>query len=684
MNKRLVIKQRTTRDCATACLLSIMNYYNCDALYDELSLQLKVDNNGTNAYNIINVSRNYGLDGYGIHYTYEEIINNKISFPIICHVLKNNMYHFIVVYSINKECLVVNDPSSNINTISKKQFKKIYLNTSIVLYPVKKINNTTKNRSYYEFIFDYLRIEKKTIIKLMIISIITILLGILTNYYMLILIDIILPQYNYMFLCFMTILFLFVYINKNVFEYIKNSLIIYLNNKIFSLVSIDAIRVLFNLPYLFFKNKSTGEVVSRINDLESFKELLSNILITLIMNSILITFCSIILIKINNQLFIINSIQIIIYVLIVLLYKKSFDKRIDGLLVSYGEYNKSLNNSINGYEINKNLNMINDKVKEIEINHLKYVDKIKKYEKLINKQNIIKNMLVDIINVIIIFISIKYIHDGIMTLGELILFNTILYYFNEPFKSIVDLSYKSAYLKNVYYRVRDLLLMNKENGTLKKLKLNGDIIINNLSYSYDGINNLLDDISLNIKYKSKVLIHSESGNGKSTLMKIIMKYLDDYKGKILIGNYNLKDIGSNIIHDNFTYVSQNSFINNDTLKNNIIFKRNISESEYEKVIELCNLNNLRDSKSLRNNYMIEDNGFNISGGERQKIILARSLLKDSNYIILDEALSEISVEEEKEIINKIINIYQDKTIIFISHKKEIIDMFNDKYELERS
>ena len=163
-----------------------------------------------------------------------------------------------------------------------------------------------------------------------------------------------------------------------------------------------------------------------------------------------------------------------------------------------------------------------------------------------------------------------------------------------------------------------------------------------------------------------------------------MKYLDDYKGKILIGNYNLKDIGSNIIHDNFTYVSQNSFINNDTLKNNIIFKRNISESEYEKVIELCNLNNLRDSKPLRNNYMIEDNGFNISGGERQKIILARSLLKDSNYIILDEALSEISVEEEKEIINKIINIYQDKTIIFISHKKEIIDMFNDKYELERS
>lgn len=82
--------------------------------------------------------------------------------------------------------------------------------------------------------------------------------------------------------------------------------------------------------------------------------------------------------------------------------------------------------------------------------------------------------------------------------------------------------------------------------------------------------------------------------------------------------------------------------------------------------------------------MIEDNGFNISGGEKQKIILARSLLKDSNYIILDEALSEVSFNEEKEIINKIFNYYKDKTIIYISHKKEIIDLFNKKYKLERS
>jgi ABC-type iron transport system FetAB ATPase subunit len=160
------------------------------------------------------------------------------------------------------------------------------------------------------------------------------------------------------------------------------------------------------------------------------------------------------------------------------------------------------------------------------------------------------------------------------------------------------------------------------------------------------------------------------------------KYVNS-KGEIYIGNVNLKDISSESISDNITYVSQQSYVFNDTLKNNIILNRNISYKEYEKVIDICNLNNLRNSKKLRNNFLIEDNGFNISGGEKQKIVLARSLLKDSNYIILDEALSEVGINEEKDIIKKIFLYFKDKTIIYISHKKEIIDMFDLKYKLER-
>ena len=181
-----------------------------------------------------------------------------------------------------------------------------------------------------------------------------------------------------------------------------------------------------------------------------------------------------------------------------------------------------------------------------------------------------------------------------------------------------------------------------------------------------------------------ILIYGTSGIGKSTILKILLKYIDDYEGNIYLDQINIKDINSNIISSNFTYVSQNSYICNDTLKNNIIYDRNISEEDYEEIIHLCSLDNLRNSKIERNNFMIEDNGFNISGGEKQKIILARSLLKNSNYLILDEALSEVDVYEEIDIIKKILDKYKDKTIIYVTHKDGLSNLFDKKYKVERS
>ena len=264
------------------------------------------------------------------------------------------------------------------------------------------------------------------------------------------------------------------------------------------------------------------------------------------------------------------------------------------------------------------------------------------------------------------------------------MFNSIIIYFKDPLKNILDLEPNINYIKNIYNRINDILIAsnNKDGEVIDNIK--GDISINELSYYPDGINKLFDNVSLKIKYGSKYLIYGSSGNGKSTIMKIILKYLKDYNGDIYIGNTNLKDISDESISSNMTYVSQHSYVYNDTVKNNIIMDRNINHDDYERVIDICNLNKFINSKKLRNNYLIEDNGFNISGGERQKIVLARSLLKESNYIILDEALSEVGFNEEKEIINKIFEYFKDKTIIYISHKKEIINMFDLKFKLERS
>ena len=127
MNKKIIVKQNGYKDCGSACLLSIMRYFGLEASQEEVSYILKTDIDGTSAYDIINGCKSFGFDGYGIHYTYEEIINNQISFPIICHVKIDNMYHFIVVYKVKKDKIIIMDPASVKCKISKEYFKEIYL-----------------------------------------------------------------------------------------------------------------------------------------------------------------------------------------------------------------------------------------------------------------------------------------------------------------------------------------------------------------------------------------------------------------------------------------------------------------------------------------------------------------------------------------------------------------------------
>lgn len=683
MNKKLIVKQNSFKDCGPSCLLSIMKYYNIEVSHEELTLNLKMDREGTNAYNIINVSKLYGLDGYGIHNSVDDIINGKVKLPIICHVLKNSYYHFIVVYKVKNNNLIVMDPSTNNTKLDIETFKSLYLNTSIVIYPVKKINIINNNKRLIDIIKIYLNKEIKNIIKTILYSLFVILLTLFLNTYTLLLIDYIIPNYKLKLLIIITFIFLLLGVYKSILNYYKNKLIIYLSKQISIYLNKEVINKFFNLPYLFFKNKSTSEVISRINDLEIFKEIFTGIIVSLSTNIILIIVSMIVLLSINIKLFIINIISLVLYFIIVISFKNSFSKRTEQLLDNKSIYNKILNENIYSYESNRNINQINNKILKIENKYKDYIHSESKYNILFNKQLTIKDILFIFTNILSLSISILLIINNSLTIGRLFLYTSIVYYFIEPIKEILDLGPNINYLKSIYNRINDLLLVKEKEDIKDKYKIKGDIKINNICYSYNNIDYIIKNINLEIPYKSKYLIYGKSGLGKSTIIKILLKYLGDYKGNIKIDNNDLKNISRESIQDSFTYVSQNNYITNDTIKNNIIYDRDIDDNDYKKIIDICNLNTLIESKYLKDNFVIEDNGFNISGGERQKIILARSLLKDSNYIILDEALSEVDVYEEKQILNKIFDYCKDKTLIYISHKKEIISMFKEKYKIER-
>ena len=218
-------------------------------------------------------------------------------------------------------------------------------------------------------------------------------------------------------------------------------------------------------------------------------------------------------------------------------------------------------------------------------------------------------------------------------------------------------------------KINDFLSVDIEKLGKKNVTRGYDISINNLSYSYNKYQNVLKNVNLNINEGQFVLLQGASGSGKSTLCSILNKYITDYTGDILFGTMNYKDLSIKTIRDNIVYVGQNENIFTGSIKENITFGHEVSDLDFNKVCNICKVDDIAYKKTFRYESLIGSDEGNISGGEKQRIILARAVLKDFNVLILDEALSEVDIKLELEILKNIRDNYKDKTIIYISHKK---------------
>ena len=214
------------------------------------------------------------------------------------------------------------------------------------------------------------------------------------------------------------------------------------------------------------------------------------------------------------------------------------------------------------------------------------------------------------------------------------------------------------------------------------LPIVGNINIHNLSFSYNNKTNILNNISLDIDKNSKVLLLGNSGSGKSTLLKLLYRYYDIPRNKIFINNYDILDFNLLDIRKNIAYISQNEFIYTDTVRNNIILDRDISESEFLFACKLLYVTDIVSDNPLSYDMPLEENGVNISGGQRQRIILARTILKKSKIIMIDEGLNEIDVVLERKILRNMFMYLKDCIFIIISHRTDNMDLYDKVIRLD--
>lgn len=673
MGKNLEVLQEDKNDCAAACISSLIKYYDGYMDLESIRLIINTTKEGTNAYDIINGVKEIGFESAGIKINFNALVNEDM--PLVAHVKKDNYYHFVVIYKVipERKKMLIMDPSIGLIKISYEKFNSMYLGTVLKLVKVKELPKLEKNNELLKVIISSSFKNKKTIIILSLLSLIVFILGVVSSLFYKVLIDDSTNILKYIYP------FILIILIKLVLDFIRNLLMNNLNKNTELLLNKEMLNRLFRLPYSYYKNKTTGEIISRINDLSMIKDLTLDIVFNLFVDVLLVITSLILIGIISIKFLVISLIILILYLLISLIYNKLTNKRIRLLQESKGLYNHKLIESIEGLESISNLNLINNFINKVHSYFRDSCLENKKYNVCNIIITIFKEAILEISTLVILVLGIANMNET-FTIGKVILVYMLYSNYVSAIKVFIDKLPDINYAYKNIEKVNGLL--KKKNDAVNFKTINGDIKAVNLSFKRTKY--LFKNISLEIKEGSKVILVGSSGCGKSSFLKILLKYFSSYAGNIFINDINLKDIDETIINNSFTYIGQNEKIFNDTIKNNILLGRRVNSELYETVINITRVNEIINSKGLRDNSIIEEDGFNLSGGERQRIILARSLIKNSNYLLIDEALSEVDDTLEKNIILDLIDKFRDKTIIYVSHKKNIQKLFKNKIFIERS
>lgn len=645
---RYVIRQEEEKDCGASCLASIVKYYNGYVPLEIIRNDTLTDNNGTNFYNIKMAAIKYGFDVMG--YNNEQIIP-----PYIVQIKINDCYHFMVIYKITDEYLIVMDPGKGIIKYSKEDFNKIFTGYMLKLIPNGKIVKYDKKNGYLSFLKKLVKNNIKNIIVCFILTIIIIILNLSETY---------LIKEVLMYKVFIKELLIILLIKLGV-NWFKNNILIKVNKKINIELVNNYISKYFKLSYKYLYLKSSGDIINRIKDLNKIKNYLVNEVVNFSLNLLMMLIVTIILFIINYKL---TIVVILIYIMTFIVCKcinKEILKKYNELIYLDNLYMDRVSEyvskiiTINSLNINSFfINKLNDKSKLVANLNFR-VDKLNNY----------LNIFLEFIGIFVMIIILRMLYRS--NLDNIIVYILYYNYFKECVYYFITFNVSYSYLKLVIDRINGVYyLKNYDKNKGLEFK-NDDIIINDLSYSY-GLNKVFDKINYKIKVGSKILIKGNNGSGKSTLINILTKNIDDYNGKVSIG-YDIRDISYNSYLEHISYVNQDSGLFEDSIINNIALNNEIDNNKLDEIIKILNLDEVIKNKERGINTLIKDN---FSGGEKQKVIIARCLYKCSDIMVFDEAFSEISSNDRINIINKINDVYRDKTIIYVNH-------FNDNIKYDQ-
>lgn len=683
-------------DCGATCLRIVFKYYGQMVSILKIRKLCQTTKNGVNLLGISEAAEKLGFRTYGVRLSLEQL--NQVELPCILHWNQN---HFVVLYKIRRGKYYISDPASGLVTYTEEEFSKNWFSTrqlheglSLVLSPGPDFYNLDDEEAEstlkWNKIFTYFNKYRKLFFQLILGMLLGTLLSLITPFLTQSVVDIGINTKNISFVNLILIAQLMLFMGTTSVSFIRSWIMLHISTRVNISILTDLLIKIMKLPMGFFDLKTHGDLMQRMADQQRIESFLTGSTLNTLFSMVnMLIFGSLLLVydKTIFLVFIGSTVLYVLWILFFMKYRRELDHRRFKISSENQTYMVEMIQSIKDIKLNNaqktkrwGWEALQAKLFKFKVRSLALSQYQSAGSMAINQAK----------GILITYISAKGVIDGDITLGGMMAIQYIVGMISNPVEQFLGFMQLYQDAKISLERLNEIYETEEEEDLRKDyiqcLPDSRTLEMRNLTFRYFGAGNepIFSNLNLTFLEGKTTAIVGASGSGKTTILKLLLRFYEYEEGELWVGKRKLDQIAFNLWRDSCGFVLQDNFVYADTIEKNIaINEEHPDEERLARAIDIANLTDFVDEQPFGLATKIGTAGRGISQGQKQRLMIARAVYKEPDYLFLDEATNALDANNEKEIINKLDHFFEDRTVVVVAHRLSTVRNADNIIVLEK-
>ncbi|MGY4198930.1 peptidase domain-containing ABC transporter [Bradyrhizobium sp. USDA 4520] len=666
------LKQRDITDCGAVSLASVGAYYGCKLPLSRIRQYTSTDRSGTTVSGLLHAAQKLGFIAKGVKGDFNSLY--KIPKPAIAHmIVKDVLHHFVVVQAIDARWVTVMDPAfGEVRKLSHEEFKAQWTGVLVLLVPADTFRRRDETTSPLIHFARLLAPHKAALAQALIGALVTTILGLSTAIYVQKIVDHVMPSDNRNLLNLLSVAMLMILITQTLINLLRSRIVLETGQKIDVCLILSYYNHILSLPQKFFDSMRMGEIVSRMNDAVKIRSFLNEVSITMFVNILVILFSFGLMFLYSWKIALVVTPLVPLYGLVFWTVNRLNRKRQRAIMENAADLSAQLVESLGAVSTIKAFGIENNACLKMETRFVKTLQSTYNAALISIVGDNASSFLSTLFTIVLMWFGTTLVLDQTITQGELLSCYALLGYITRPVANLIQTNkvmQDALVAADRLFEIFDLEAARDGKADLATSGL-GDIRLENVTFRYGAQPRLFQDLSVTFRKGEITAVVGESGSGKSSLAALVQNIYPLESGRIRIGPYDLKEFSNVSLRRIVGVVPQSMDVFSGSVIENIALGE--FEPEIARIMEICDQTGLREViENWPGGFQahLGENGVKLSGGEKQRLSLARALYRNPGIIILDEPTASLDSVAEATVHRLLENLRRSgKTVVVISHR----------------